>query len=219
MNGKDLTERVYKAFKKDLMLGYIPSGELFSEQMLAERYNCSRTPAREAAGRLVADGFLNKYPSKGYIVNLPTRQEMKEMRFCRWILESEALQLVLHCSYKEDLKDMYELMDALEKQEESKAFLEMIFHFELANLSGNRTLAQMIKLLNEKMVRGETQAPESTYTYEFLKEPQKNPVMHTVYSAENHRQIISALLDGSLKDARRALWQDIYPESKWVEGN
>ncbi len=215
MNGKDLTERVYKAFKKDLMLGHIPSGELFSEQMLAERYSCSRTPAREAAGRLVADGFLNKYPSKGYIVNLPTRQEMKEMRFCRWLLESKALNLVIHYAYKEDIKDLLHLVAAMERQDESEAFMEMIFHYELANLSGNHTLAKMIKLLNEKMVRGETQAPESAYAYEFLEESPQNTVIHAAYSAENHKEIINALLNESIKDAHQALWKDIYPETKW----
>ena len=76
MKGKDLTERIYRQIKRDLMMCRLPSSELFSEQMLADRYNCSRTPAREAAGRLVSEGFLNKYPSKGYIVRLPTEREI-----------------------------------------------------------------------------------------------------------------------------------------------
>ena len=42
MKGKDLTERVYRDFKRDVMLKKFPSNDLFSEQMLAERYDCSR---------------------------------------------------------------------------------------------------------------------------------------------------------------------------------
>ena len=92
MKGKDLTERIYRQIKRDLMMCRLPSSELFSEQMLADRYNCSRTPAREAAGRLVSEGFLNKYPSKGYIVRLPTEREMSEMRYCLYSLETAASQ-------------------------------------------------------------------------------------------------------------------------------
>ena len=96
MKGKDLTERIYRKIKRDLMMCRLPSSELFSEQMLADRYNCSRTPAREAAGRLVSEGFLNKYPSKGYIVRLPTEREMSEMRYCLYSLETAALRLTIH---------------------------------------------------------------------------------------------------------------------------
>ena len=113
MKGKDLTERIYRQIKRDLMMCRLPSSELFSEQMLADRYNCSRTPAREAAGRLVSEGFLNKYPSKGYIVRLPTEREMSEMRYCLYSLETAALRLTVHTAY---LEEFHSLMQLLERE-------------------------------------------------------------------------------------------------------
>ena len=37
MKGKDLTERIYKLMKTDLMLGHLKSDEMFKEQTLADR--------------------------------------------------------------------------------------------------------------------------------------------------------------------------------------
>ena len=91
MKGKDLTERIYKLMKTDLMLGHLKSDEMFNEQTLADRYGCSRTPVREAAGRLVIEGYLNKYPSKGYIIRVPSETEVRELRECRYVLECSVI--------------------------------------------------------------------------------------------------------------------------------
>lgn len=215
MRGKDLTERVYHEIKRDLMLRKLPSNELFSEQLLADRYHCSRTPAREAAGRLTAEGFLKKYPSKGYIVRLPTEREINEMRYCCYVLEVAALRQSFHNAYVEEYRSLYELIDREYNDPDIAYFSNMTFHYELAKLSGNATILAYIEQLYGLTIRGE-QAPiyrGNAYLDEKL--PQKvdiqNISSNMLAEKEHHRKIVDALVARNLEDAVRYLCQDIYP--------
>ena len=223
MRGKDLTERVYHEIKRDLMLRKLPSSELFSEQMLADQYHCSRTPAREAAGRLTSEGYLNKYPSKGYIVRLPTEREMNEMRYCCYVLEAAALRQSFHNAYAEEFRSLYELIDRKYDDPDIAYFSNMTFHYELAKLSGNDIIVSYIERLHGLMIRGE-QAPiyrGSAYLDEKL--PHKIDVKNTADDAltekERHRRIVDALVARKLEDAIRYLCQDIYPNIPFGEIN
>lgn len=214
MKGKDLTERVYREIKRDLMLRKLPSSELFSEQMLADWYHCSRTPAREAAGRLVSEGFLNKYPSKGYIVRLPTDREMNEMRYCRYVLEIAALRQTVHMAYVEDFRRLYNLLDRTYSDPELAYFSNMTFHYELAKLSGNKTIVSYIERLLGLMIRGESTPIYRGSAYLGDRLPENDIAPAEQPSQELHRKIVDALVSRDLKNAVRYLNLDIYPNIK-----
>lgn len=214
MKGKDLTERVYREIKRDLMLRKLPSSELFSEQMLADWYHCSRTPAREAAGRLVSEGFLNKYPSKGYIVRLPTDREMNEMRYCRYVLEIAALRQTVHMAYVEDFHRLYNLLDRTYDDPELAYFSNMTFHYELAKLSGNETIVSYIERLLGLMIRGESTPIYRGSAYLGDRLPENDIAPAEQPSQELHRKIVDVLVSRDLKSAVRYLSLDIYPDIK-----
>lgn len=214
MKGKNLTERVYREIKRDLMLRKLPSSELFSEQMLADWYHCSRTPAREAAGRLVSEGFLNKYPSKGYIVRLPTDREMNEMRYCRYVLEIAALRQTVHMAYVEDFRRLYNLLDRTYDDPELAYFSNMTFHYELAKLSGNKTIVSYIERLLGLMIRGESTPIYRGSAYLGDRLPENDIAPAEQPSQELHRKIVDALVSRDLKNAVRYLNLDIYPNIK-----
>lgn len=214
MKGKDLTERVYREIKRDLMLRKLPSSELFSEQMLADWYHCSRTPAREAAGRLVSEGFLNKYPSKGYIVRLPTDREMNEMRYCRYVLEIAALRQTVHMAYVEDFCRLYNLLDRTYDDPELAYFSNMTFHYELAKLSGNETIVSYIERLLGLMIRGESTPIYRGSAYLGDRLPENDIAPAEQPSQELHRKIVDALVSRDLKNAVQHLNLDIYPNIK-----
>ena len=215
MKGKDLTERVYREIKRDLMLRKLPSSELFSEQMLADRYHCSRTPAREAAGRLVSEGFLNKYPSKGYLVRLPTEREMNEMRYCCYVLEAAALKQAYHTAYAEEFRSLYALIDRKYDNPDLAYFANMTFHYELAKLSRNEILVAYIERLHGLMIRGEQAVVYrgSSYLDEQMPDRSETDTSKSDQSevTERHRKIIDALLEQKLEDALRWLCMDVYP--------
>lgn len=216
MKGKDLTERVYREIKKDLMLRKIPSSELFSEQMLADWYHCSRTPAREAAGRLVAEGYLNKYPSRGYIVRLPTAREMYEMRYCCYTLERTALGLSLHNAYREEFHSLLKIIDGDMDDPELAYFSNMTFHYELAKLSGNQVMVSYIERLHSMMIRGESATSYRGSSYLGQSMPEQGEPSgfqrNMERERENHRKIVEAMMNNDLRTAVTWLCHDYYPD-------
>lgn len=66
-----LRERVYAVLRDDVVNGDIGAGTRLTEPKLAARFGISRTPVREALGRLVADGLLQREEDYGYSVVVP----------------------------------------------------------------------------------------------------------------------------------------------------
>jgi DNA-binding GntR family transcriptional regulator len=60
-----LIDRVYKALRKDILHGEIPPGTRLTETQLAEKFQISRTPVREALSRLKNEGLVYASPGSG----------------------------------------------------------------------------------------------------------------------------------------------------------
>lgn len=204
MRGKDLTQRVYDKMKMDLMLGKFSSDVMFNEQTLADRYGCSRTPAREAAGRLVHEGYLNKFPSKGYIVRVPSEVEVRELRECRYVLECAVIDKVVLSASDEEINSLRQLPsgdvdDVIYRN-------NLLFHSEMARLAGNAKMEEMIESLLYLLVRPLVASRYSSYeSYTSRLQGQDSPL------TEEHSAIVDALLLRDSENAKQILKTDIYP--------
>ena len=56
---------VYEKIRDDVVKLRLRTDELLNEKDLAEQYNVSKTPVREALAMLVQDGYLKKIPRVG----------------------------------------------------------------------------------------------------------------------------------------------------------
>jgi len=83
------TLRGYDLLRSDVLAGVFEPGTTLLETTLAERYGVSRTPIREALGRLEQDGLLER-ASKGYRVCSGTAQDVLDIYEARVALEAEA---------------------------------------------------------------------------------------------------------------------------------
>ncbi|MDY3239198.1 MAG: GntR family transcriptional regulator, partial [Anaerovoracaceae bacterium] len=90
---RSLKESIYNAVLEDILaLEYRP-GEILNEKNLIEKYQCSKSPVREALQALCADNVLRNIPRYGYEVVRLTMEDIYEMIQFRYILESSMLQL------------------------------------------------------------------------------------------------------------------------------
>lgn len=204
MKGKDLTERIYKLMKTDLMLGKLSSNEMFNEQTLADRYGCSRTPVREAAGRLVFEGYLNKFPSKGYIIRVPSETEVRELRECRYVLECSVLEkLVANASDAQ----LYELENLPAGDPNDVLYTNnLLFHMEMVRLTGNAKMAEMVESLLYLLVRPLVSSRYPSFgDYADRVHDSGSPL------TPEHKAIVDALLARDAEKAKRLLKEDIYP--------
>ncbi|MBM3606757.1 MAG: GntR family transcriptional regulator [Alphaproteobacteria bacterium] len=73
MSTSELSFRISAKLAQDIALGDIPSGSHLRAQEVADRYQVSRTPIREAFATLEEQGLLRRFPNRGYFVadNIP----------------------------------------------------------------------------------------------------------------------------------------------------
>ena len=65
---RSTSQRVYEVLRERILSLALRPGAALGEQSLAAELSVSRTPIREALGRLAADGLVEVFPNKGAIV-------------------------------------------------------------------------------------------------------------------------------------------------------
>ncbi len=94
-DGFVLRDRIYKALKKAILSIDIYSDDFrLDERRLAEDLGVSRTPIREALGRLEHEGLVRTIPRRGAFVARKSKTEILEMIMVWAALESLAARLI-----------------------------------------------------------------------------------------------------------------------------
>lgn len=148
--GDKLSERVYKAMKRDIIRGVHPPNEPLTEKQLAKQYKASRTPVREAALRLQEDRLLRIVPNRGYFVSPITFQELTDIYEYRVAVECAAAELAARKATDSDLlQTLIELSETTYQADSIKSYMEFIeadtvFHVGIARLSRNQMLIRAV---------------------------------------------------------------------------
>lgn len=85
------TEFVYQQILNDIQQGNLRPGAKLTTESLAQRYDVSRTPVREALVRLERDGFVAATANAGYEIRTLTLEELCELYEIREELEGLAV--------------------------------------------------------------------------------------------------------------------------------
>src|SRR3954465_3300108 len=86
-SGIPLSEAVFRSLCQALRIGLYRPGDRLREEDVAQRLKVSRTPVREALGRLMAKGFVEPAGGRGLIVRSLDTAEVLELYAMREILE------------------------------------------------------------------------------------------------------------------------------------
>jgi DNA-binding GntR family transcriptional regulator len=89
---KNLSDRAYASLKNMLLRLERFQRVPLSEVKLAATFKMSRTPIREALKKLMAEGLITSYGNKGYVLNVPTVKEIKDIYEVRMMLEGGAVK-------------------------------------------------------------------------------------------------------------------------------
>lgn len=93
LQAKTAVERVYGSVSTDIVGGRLAGGTLVTEGEIAEQFNVSRTPVREAFLLMESQGLLRLLPKKGAMVTTPNPRENAHLLQVRVMLESRAVEL------------------------------------------------------------------------------------------------------------------------------
>ena len=85
-------EQVYQYLKKALIKGELRTGEIYSEQQLADQLNVSRTPVREAVMQLTHEGMLEVRANRGWTVRPVSEEDLREIVAARIAVEGYSIR-------------------------------------------------------------------------------------------------------------------------------
>ncbi|MGV3491971.1 MAG: GntR family transcriptional regulator [Devosia sp.] len=150
----NLTEQVYEQLIGLLIAGELRPGDVITERRMADRLNASRTPIREALGRLESEGLVYKQPSRGVTVSPFSTEAFVDILNVRQLLEAEAAYLAAGKIAPERIAAIREALQTLSKN--AKPTLSEIWdvddmlHGEIADAAGNALMAALIRDLRRR---------------------------------------------------------------------
>ncbi|MGX5682424.1 GntR family transcriptional regulator [Schumannella luteola] len=87
------SERAYSTLREDIIDWRLEPGTVLAEVELSERLGVSRTPVREALGRLVADGLVAAQGGRGLVVTAVSLDDIAQLFELRQALEQQLARL------------------------------------------------------------------------------------------------------------------------------
>ena len=151
VNKKTMGEQVLDILRKDIMLGELKSGFHLKETVLSKELGVSRGPIREAIVKLENEGLVST-PSNGRtVVEGFSKKDIENLYNTRIQIEKYGISQLTVDAIEGGKKDLYhcvELMEAGHQRGERDVEADLLFHFLLIKLTGNKTLIQLWKSLN-----------------------------------------------------------------------
>src|SRR5690625_7588087 len=92
---RSTVEYIADELRSAVMSGQLPPGTQLGEVDLAERFEVSRGPVREALQRLVSEGILHAIVNRGVFVSELTLSDVLDVYRTRSVIERGALEIVL----------------------------------------------------------------------------------------------------------------------------
>lgn len=189
---KDL---IYKKIRRSIIMGNRQSGERLNPEAIANEYNISVTPVRDALQMLSHEGLVVIRPRSGYFVATITLKHLRDLLDVRRILEVSGVERAtlritpeqvqelrtVHAGYTGDDEESYDRYTDENRH----------FHYLLAKASGNNELAELVAKLHDQLAR-------------FMVMRRAGKTMEVT-----HKKIVDAMEAHEVEAARQALLDDI----------
>ncbi len=202
-----LTEQTYRRLRHALMTGKLPPGEKVTGRRIAKALDVSLTPAREAIGRLVAEGGLAPGRNQAALVPRLTKASYKEIIKIRLLLEGLAAENSVPNFDAKKISELESIQKDIEHYTDQKEYLTVQqrnadFHFLIYRTSEMPTLMSLIDAM--WLRTGPTMsllAPE----YQISRQ-----------GSRNHLDALEAIRSGDAKALRRAIVKDLKDGTRFL---
>lgn len=149
-----LADNAYERILDAVLSGKYPPGTPLQERRLSESLQVSRTPVREALGRLEAERVIGRQGKRYLFVRDISVREIVEVLFVRELLETKAVELAAKKISKQALAELRQNADAL-LANDSRSYadhlkFDNLLHDTIADASGVAVLAEEIRELRRR---------------------------------------------------------------------
>lgn len=191
--GLALGEATYRALSRALREGVFKPGDRLREEEVARRLAVSRTPVREAFGRLLARRLIEPAGGRGLVVRKLELAEALELYALREILEGAAARLAAQHAAPPEVELMRERAAGFERAAQDPRAMERqnrLLHEAIFRAARNRYLDAALRDMQESLaLLGPT-------TFGVAGRPET--------SVTEHRAIIDAIAMRDAETAERA---------------
>lgn len=144
-----LTEQAYTRLREQIITGQLSPGSEMSELELADQLSMSKTPVREALGRLSIEGLVEAFPRRGYRVTSVTIKDMNDLFAVRAMLEGTAGALAAVNLTEAEYERLDALADASYVRGENTSTQSFVraneaFHSAIARATRNPRLYSLV---------------------------------------------------------------------------
>lgn len=150
---------VYARLREMVLMNVLHAGQNLVDRELAEQLGVSRTPIREALGRLAMTGLIEKRARRGYCVSKFSAEQVSDLYEFRKMLEVNAVMLATKNAQSSHLDEFARILGELEKlppdpKHHARAVkLDLEIHELIARASGNASLHQAMQNVLDKVMR------------------------------------------------------------------
>lgn len=152
----DLTNQVLDAIRAEIIEGRVRPGDRLHVGHLAEQFDVSPTPVKQALGRLATEGLVEFRPRGGaYVTSLASR-DIDEILEIREMIEQYAARQALQNGDDADWNRLVGLAESLRGRLREDGTIDfagfaaddMTFHRVLLELAGNQRLTRLYETLH-----------------------------------------------------------------------
>lgn len=150
---EQLSAKIYRHIQQDILSHAIDEQTFLTENELAQKYQVSKAPVRDALHLLCAQGYLTSFPRKGYLVRRYSRAEVRKIQQVRTHLEKLAVTLAVRQASEEDILSLGAYLQDPQSRSETdpENTSNSAFHMRLAEISGNEYIVSILRDLLHKI--------------------------------------------------------------------
>lgn len=179
-----LSERVYEAIEESILDGDLAPGDPLPEIRISEELGVSRTPVREAIGKLELEGLVKSIPNRGSLVVGISEKDIDDIYTLRMHIEGLAAKWAAEHSTDEQLEQLRGIVELQEFYVQRGGALQVWqldtrFHKLLYQSSGSHVLQQTLSNFHHYIQRARELS---------IKKPGR-----AVPSVQEHRAIMEAI--------------------------
>lgn len=178
-----IADTVFDRIEADILNGNLKRGDVLTELKLCEMLSVSRTPVREAMGRLRQEGLIEE-SGKGAVILGISERDLADIYEIRLRVEGLATAMCAEAITDEQLKELEEKVALQEyytgrREADSIKNLDSEFHRLIYSYCGSRILSELLTDLHRKVQR---------YRRNSVEDPAR-----AAAAAKEHAEILAAL--------------------------
>ena len=196
MAGVTTVDKLANDMAEAILSGEFAPGYRLDEQLLAQRYDVSRTPVREALRQLATTGLIEIRPRRGAIVSRVTPAQLEELFVAMGEIEATCARLAamsMAPTERRRLQMIHDRMGELARQDDVAAFTEAnhVLHTTIYAGAHNAVIADMAIAIRRRV------APFRRAQFQLEGRPSR--------SFAEHDAVVSAIVRGDAQAAHMAM--------------